>query len=450
MFLLPTFFAEARENTSPDFQWGNTFYFNLNTGDSVVFEETTIKLLITRSGISVFQVGPDTIQLGLSRRSLPANAAGLKLFVAGNNFTKMKVANPEVFGLVKKDVLLAVSNAVVPLLDRNRYYFPVSFNDGFVWDMEEDTYLFSVQKNDNKKEGKLVCHPGINFDLNDARGLEKHWLLAIENSKVVWVDDKNPDDSGTRASVLLQSEENPKIYYLYENLYRRNLEVRNGQAVRRGEPVGTAWGEGNWCHFQFSVLFSEIVPDYKNRHSNVLNFFPQLYELYYGQAFNPYKSFSKGRIFFNQGNPENGNEKNLSEFEDYLGKGWVFESFNPAGRVEGTANGTKGNARLTSELFAGTGLEYRNSTGFFKYEINVPNGVYRIRARVGDSSSASWQKVSFEGIAAGIIAGDVGEFSWTGEKIVRITDRRLTICIFTDPENKKPAGITEIVFQRAN
>jgi hypothetical protein len=68
---------------------------------------------------------------------------------------------------------------------------------------------------------------------------------------------------------------------------------------------------------------------------------------------------------------------------------------------------------------------------------------------MGDLMLPTWQKVSFEGIESGIISNEKAGFIWTSEKVVKIEDGKLTVRIFVDPTNEKPAGISEIVFQRA-
>ncbi|MBW6492371.1 MAG: hypothetical protein K0B15_14405 [Lentimicrobium sp.] len=44
---------------------------------------------------------------------------------------------------------------------------------------------------------------------------------------------------------------------------------------------------------------------------------------------------------------------------------------------------------------------------------------------------------------------DAGEFNWTGERVVKVYDGTLNVRIYTDTENEKVEGLSEIVFQRA-
>jgi len=62
---------------------------------------------------------------------------------------------------------------------------------------------------------------------------------------------------------------------------------------------------------------------------------------------------------------------------------------------------------------------------------------------------ASWQKIQFEGVTSATYSLDAGEFKWTSERVVKVKDGKLTVRIFIDESNKKVAGISEIVFQKA-
>jgi hypothetical protein len=68
---------------------------------------------------------------------------------------------------------------------------------------------------------------------------------------------------------------------------------------------------------------------------------------------------------------------------------------------------------------------------------------------MGDINLPTWQKISFEGVDAGIISNEKADFDWTPERIVKVNDGKLTVRIFVDKNNEISAGISEIVFQRA-
>ena len=112
--------------------------------------------------------------------------------------------------------------------------------------------------------------------------------------------------------------------------------------------------------------------------------------------------------------------------------------------VEGN---TESNIRLQKVLFEGTKLECKNPENYYDYEINVNNGSFRIRVKVGDAEFDTWQKVEFENRSIGEFSPGKGMQEWTPERIITVNDGKLTVRIYIDPENK-PAGLSEIVFQR--
>lgn len=442
-------FVSAQEQTSPDFTWGNACYFNLNVGETIFFNKTEIELIQIENHFNKLKVGKDTIWIKVGRRTLPEIVGNLNIFVADNKNVKALSTEKKLHGLLKKDALIYLSLSALPLLDPNSYIFPVSFNDGFIWSTDEDSYMFSALNPAEKRKKGYDTNAGIDFDLHDARGLEKHWIVAIENSTVVWIEDNNTDKSGKQAAVLLESEMQPGIFYLYQHLNSKKIEVKKGQKLMRGEPIGTIWGDETWGHLTFSVLKTETIPTFESCNQNVLNCFPQIFELYFKRTTAFPKTFSKGRFFFGEHGLQNGNQKNTSAFENYSGKGWDLGKWNTADKVDFVVKGMDGNVRLKKKLFEGTNLECTNPEDFYDYYINVHNGVYRIRAKMGDIYLPTWQKVAFENVDAGTISMEKAGFTWTSEKVVKVIDGKLTIRIFVDPENEKPAGISEIVFQRA-
>ena len=83
------------------------------------------------------------------------------------------------------------------------------------------------------------------------------------------------------------------------------------------------------------------------------------------------------------------------------------------------------------------------------YEIGVKNGVYRIRAKVGDLFLPSWQNIVYESVDVDTFQLAPGEMKWTPEKVIKVKDGKLTIRIFIDVMENKTAGLSEIVFQQA-
>lgn len=440
----------AQSSSVPDFTWGNAFYFNIKKGEKITFNSVEIELLKLDNHFNFIRVGGDTLTIKVSRRSLPELSNGLRIFVADNQNVKALTTDNSKHGLLTKDALICLSDFNQPLLDPNRFIFPVSFNDGYIWSTEEDSHMFSyLGHSEWISKDFYRSHEGIDFDLHDARGKQKHWLVALENSTVVWVEDKNLDTEDREACILLESESQPGIYYVYEHLFNKNVTIKKGQKLVRGQPIGTIWGDDVWGHLHFAVVKSDTVPSYKNRYDNLINGFPQVFELYYSQLYSFSKSFTKGRIRFGQLRSLNGNQKNALAYEEYSGKGWLIESWNPADKVEWVEKEDEGNVRLKKELFAGSKAVAVNPHNWFDYEISVPNGIYRIRAKVGDLVLPSWQKIEFEGVAAGTFSLPAGEQKWTNERIVKVDDRKLTIRVHIDETNEKNAGISEIVFQQA-
>ena len=444
MFWAFDFGAGAQKNDLPDFSWGNTSYYNLSAGDSVVFNDVTIELLNIEGRFNTIKVGKDTFVLNVAQRSLPVTTGGLAVFVADNSNLKTIGKANIAHGLLKKDVLLGVAKTESSLLNTSDFVFPVTFNHGFIWSGEEDSYLYSLTK--NRKTGEYFPYPGIGINLNDARMRDKHWIAALEDCTVEWIEENSDNNA---VCLLLASSSNPGIYYVYDGMYQKNVEVRKGQKLQKGEIIGTAWGDDIWCYLQLAVVYSEKTPEYRNRYANVLNFFPQLYELYYQHLYNVSRSFSKGKIEFGRLPALNGNIQNASGFEDYLGKGWQFGKWNTANKLEWVAKGDIGNVRLSKTLFSGTKAECTNPQPYFEYSIAVKNGTYRIRAKVGDIEKNSWQKIAFENLEGTTFDLGVGEQKWTSERVVRISDHQLNIRIYVDQENNTVAGLSEIVFQQA-
>ena len=434
----------AQENTTPDFIWGQASYYNMEVGDEIFFNGNKVTFIQNIGNHSQFKVENDTILLKVAQRSLPHMINALNIYVADNFNLKKLDSESGVHGLLTKDVLVCLTKNGEMLMDSKSASFPVAFNDGYIWSGEEDSYVFAFLK----KQGtsNYYSYPGIGLDMTDARGLEKHWIIAIEDCTVEWIEEN--EDQNT-SCVLLKSKNNENLYYVYDGLYRKNIQVKKDQELIYGELIGTAWGDENWGNVKIAVVYSEQTPEYINRFNNVINFFPQLYQLYYNQIYGISRSFSKGKISFGRAPMYNQNVQNVSCFEEFFGKGWLLDKNNIAARVEWLTNGEEGNVRLSKTLFKGSKAAYTNPKDFYCYEINVPNGVYRIRAKVGDIEKKSWQKVSFEDVETKSFALEAGAQEWTSEKVVRVNDHRLSIRVYFDTSGDKVAGLSELVFQQA-
>jgi hypothetical protein len=441
VLILVTMSSVAREQSNADIIWGNSHYYNMNIGDSVWFDGTVVELLDVNLHCNLLKIGEDTLLLKVSRRSLPSMSGSLNVFVADNKNVKHLAKNKSVHGLLKADALVCLSGVGTNWLNLNSVVFPVAFNDGFLWSGEEETYMFSYYRTGEKT---YDTYPGMAINLNDARGLEKHWIVAVEDCSVVWIEE---DESRNTACLLLASDANPGIYFVYDALYQKTIEARKGQKLKRGELIGTAWGDEDWGFVHLAVVYSENVPEYGNRYDNCLNFFPQLYEMYYKYSYGISKSFTKGKIEFGRSPVINGNVQNASAFEEYYGKGWSFDHWNVVEKVEWVTKRNGGNVRLSKTLFKGTPASSTNPDNYYEYIINVRNGVYRVRAKVGDVEKASWQKLAFENQLTPAYSLEQGQQTWTSEKVVKINDHKLHVRIYFD--GNTVAGLSEIVFQQA-
>jgi hypothetical protein len=449
IFLVGLFSFGTAQNTTPDFSWGNASFYNLKQGDSCIFNNIEIKLLKLENHYNHLKIGEDTICLKVSRRTLPEIINGLRVYVADNKNVKSITSDKQVHGLLTKDALVCVSEYKKPLFEPNDYTFPVNFNDGFIWNTEADGYMFSYLGPDKKfGENYYRSHEGIDLDLDDARGVEKHWIVALENSEVEWIEEYKV--AGEKAAcVLLKSRSTPGIFYVYEGLLAKSIEIRKGQNMLQGEILGTVWGDENNGFLQLAVVKSDTVPQYQQRFYNLVNFFPQIYQLYYGQVYGLNKNYSKGRIVFGKKRKSSDeNKTNIHSYENYIGKGWFFDHWNITQRVDCICSGDESNARLKKILFADSPAATTNPENWYDYDINVTNGTFRIRAKIGDLELPSWQKVEFEGIESGTFELAPGEYKWTNERVVKVNDGKLTVRIFIDPANKKAAGLSEIVFQK--
>jgi hypothetical protein len=438
----------AQTVTSPDFTFGNISYFNLNVGETCKFNETEIEILRLDHHFTKLRVDYDTVWLKVARRSPALALSSVQIFVADNKAVKAISGNSPVHGLLKKDVLLAVSPVGIPIANNSIIGFPVSFTQGFLWRTLEDTYMFSYQPGSNNENKGERSYAGIGIDMRETRAMDKHLIISMENGRVVWVETRIPGTMEPQAAVCIQSESSPDIFYIYEHLHSRGISVKRNQRILKGDGIGYAWGDGNWNHFRVGIVRSDTIPVFENRHHNALNFYPLMLDLYFGRQPVFSHAFTKGQIYFGRASHLNANARNVSGFEEYHGTGWNLGRWNPVEKVEWVSSRRSGNARLRKTLFAGQPAQCTNPNDWYEFEINVRNGIYRIRALVGDHLLPSWQKIEFEGVGAGTFTRNAGDLVWTSERIVKVNDGKLTVRIYTDGENV--AGISEIVFQQAN
>lgn len=439
---------QEKKEPPPLFKWGNATNVNLGIGETFLYEGTEVELLAVHHRFNLIRAGSDTLRIGVSFRTPAVTAGQLRIFVADNKEVAALSSRPETHRLLQKDALVVLSLAAEPLIDHWSFGFPVSFTGGFLWRNNEETHMFSYEGSDAATTGEAAFFPGVAIDMVNARGLEKHAVLAMEAGKVVWVETRFPGTAEPKAAVCIESGSTPGLYYLYRNLYNRNLMVSRNQELEKGDPIGTIWGDGNRENLHLAVVRSETAPTPETADHNIVNFYPQLLELYYGRQPLNSQLFTKGQILFGKPAGPHGNVKNASAYEDYLGMGWILGEWNTTGKVEWITGRQNGNVRLPGVLFHDRKARCTNPHPWYDYQINVQNGVYRIRASVGDLLLPTRQRVEFEGVPAGTFTTAKGEYTWTPEKIVRVRDNTLNVRIYLD-ENGQMAGLSEIVFQQA-
>jgi hypothetical protein len=304
--------------------------------------------------------------------------------------------------------------------------------------MEEDSHMFAFLGPDR-------CHEGIDLDMHNARGGEQHAVVAVEDAVMRWVEREQTGQD--EACALLESLAEPGTYYVYQHLHRGAVFVSPGQRIRRGQKLGYIWGDNVWGHLHFAVVGYGPVPPYAERYRFLLNAFPQMYELWHGDLTPRPRLWTAGEFLFNRHRATNGNRKYLSEYGGLAGYGWLLGAWNVAGKVDSRARDDALNARLSGVLWPGTPAECTNPDPHYDFEVAVPRGQYRVKALLGDRDVASWQKCWFEGTEAGAFDLAAGQFAWTDERVVLVSDGRLTVRI--ELREGLPAGLGELHFARA-
>lgn len=446
--LLVLFFmkSEGKGAAPGTFTWGNTTFINLAAGETVSYEGKEIELLQVTNHYNRIRVDQDTFWLKVARRSSSYQAGSVRLYVADNRKVKSLAPPDGLHGLLTGDALIGLVSGMSPFLPTGQFSFPVDFTDGYIWRGSEDSYMFSYLPQGDGKMQPAV-NKGVGMELFNSRAARTHMITAMENGTVVWIETVRCGIP--RAAVCIQSESSPQVFYIYENLYDKSLMVKKNQKAERGTGIGYIWGEGARELLRLAVVRSDTIPGYEDRSKNMINFYPQLLELYYGRNVLTPRFFTKGQIDFGKPGINQVGSRNTYSFEDYEGTGWILGDWNPADKTEWAVNRSNSNARLRKTLFGGQPAMCTNPFDYYLFEINVREGIYRIRASVGDCLLPSGQKVEFEGQPAGTFVLSPGEFVWTPERIVRVKDGRLSVKIFLIPGNQV-AGISKIVFQKAD
>ena len=101
--------ANARVTSPPDFKWGQSYYYDLEIGEKVIFNDVEVTLLKTENHFNLLKIGKDTLELKVARRTLPASIGELRLFVADNKNVKRLSPDTLMHGLFGKDALICLS-----------------------------------------------------------------------------------------------------------------------------------------------------------------------------------------------------------------------------------------------------------------------------------------------------------------------------------------------------
>jgi hypothetical protein len=257
------------------FKWGNVTYVNLSVGEKIVYEGNEVELLGIKNQWNLIQINKDTAWLKVACRTPVTILGNLKVFVADNRNIKAISSNKDAHHLLTRDAMVGLCNGKTPLLDPWSFSFPVSFNGGYVWKNNEDSYMFSYQGSASSGPGSFPTFAGVALDIKGGRGSEKYTIVAMEKGRVLWINTKNPGTAQPKASLCIESSSNPGIYYVYQNLYDKYVFVKKNEAVEKGDALGYIWGEGTWENLHIEIIKSDSIPDEKLVNKNCVNFFPQ-------------------------------------------------------------------------------------------------------------------------------------------------------------------------------
>lgn len=434
-------------------RWGNALYVDLGIGESFQYGDKTVRLQAIRGQYCEIDVDGETASLPVARLDLPQVVNGVRIFVSDNrtvaDLTPNHPRRPNLHGALSKDALLCLSNPSQPLLDPDRYAFPIDRADGYEWIMGENSHMFAYLH-------EWRSHEGVDLDLHEARGLEKHVVVAMEDGVIRWIDTIHTRKH--EACILLESATDPGIFYAYQHLNAEKLLVKTGDTIQRGQPLAYIWGDDVWGHLHFGVMaYGQCPKDYIEAYEYVINIFPQLYELWHGDLKERQRLWPSGVFLFDRHRATIRNRKALNGYRDFLGYGWLLGDWCPADQVENVTHFEKlieeydssTNARLRKTMFAGSSGEATNPDDYYVFEIAVPPGEYVVKALVGDLDYPSWQHVYIEGVDAGEFALEANRFAWTPSLRLPVTDGKLTVRIDVQQDNTV-AGLAELVFTKYN
>lgn len=437
----------AYSSTPDPVKFGNAVYVDLSVGEPFKYNGKTIEVLEIEKHRSLVKAGGEQAWLEVARRSLPAQLGGLRIFVSDQINVKILTTDNPKHGLLQKDVVLCISDPAEPLLDPSKFVFPISKRDGYDWKMEENSHMFAYLGEAKwLKEGYYRSHEGIDLNMHEARGKEIHPLVAVESGTVVLVAGSTVTKSYD-GCIIIKSDSQKDIYYIYKHTNPVTHNVKEGQKVKKGSLLSYIWGDNVWGHLHFAVVHRADTPSYGDRYNNLLNIFPQMYQLHFGNLEPVKKVRTEGNFTFGYKKEMSKNFKRIDEFNELTGYGWILGNKCPAQKVEFGELESGGNARLKKTLHAGTEAECNTGQSYYDFEVVTENGLYLVSAAVGDTFEPSGQKVYFEGTEAGVFEIQKAGYVSTGDHKVQVKDNRLTVRLeFTDDE--KVAGINTLNFKK--
>jgi len=418
-------------------RWGSAIYVDLAVGDSITFLGRQVKLISTHASHCTVRVDD---------RSLPEVVNGVRIFVAMNRSVAQITPNSATgeYGLMRGDALLCLSDPTRPLLEPERYTFPISGRDGYRWSMEEGSHMFAYLGWAAFKSN-YRSHEGVDLNMHEARGKRIHPLVAMEAGTVVLAAGTDVTNAKNEGCIIIRSKSQQDIYYVYKHVHDKSIEVKNGQRVIKGQTVGYIWGDWKWGHLHFAVVRREEHPGYPDRYDNLLNCFPHLYELWHGDLRPRERWRTEGEFRFDKPYWIDGYSSGAYAHDTIIGYGWRLGSWCAAGRIEGD---NEPNGRLRKVLHQGTPAEAVNPCDYYDFEVDVEPGRYSVQLNVGDKEHATWQRIGVEDVNIGTYSLRQNEFQWTPATVIPVRDGHLTIRLHIKDDNSRYAAVKRIQFQR--
>jgi murein DD-endopeptidase MepM/ murein hydrolase activator NlpD len=427
--------------------WGNITFVDLAIGESCRYAGKNVKLVAMEKHFCTVDVDGVQAALKVARRTLPGVVNGVRIYVSDNRVVASLTSEtlrgrPLLHGATTRDALLALSDPSGPLVDPERFVFPISWKDGYQWSMEEDSHQWAYLAPNRS-------HEGIDLGMHEARGRVLHPLVAIEAGTVRWVEQKLT--AVNEACLLLESAAQPGIWYCYQHLNSERVLVSAGQKVSRGQPLAYIWGDNAWGHLHFAVGGYGPEPTYSQRYRYLLNAFPVLYELWHGDLRLREHSRYRGQWFFARHRGADHNRTYRHAYDPVIGYGWDLGRWCPAERVESErpkeVADTDVSVQLRKTLFRGEAAEATNPQDFYNFLVDVNPGRYLVKARLGSNECDSWQAVSINGMDLGTYVQAKGTFAWTRERTVEVREGRLRLRLALKDADT-PAALSALHFER--